>query len=294
METVAHWREAQDALGKGDTARAVACLEKVVAADPANVEAYRALGRILRLAGRPDDAAAWYRRCLDVAPGDAIATMGLVALGRAPAPSRLPNEVVLYVFDGNAESYEANMRSLGYSGPAVALDLLRKVVGAEDGSLDVLELGCGSGLFGPLARRFARRLVGVDLSPRMLALAAGKQVYDELIESELVEYLATAADKFDVVVAVNVLMYFGDLAPLAEGVARVLRSGGSFLFDVEKGEGPAPGFHVSGRYTHSRDLLERALLPRGFTFARFEEAAMRTERGVPVAALCCAARKNQD
>jgi predicted TPR repeat methyltransferase len=291
IETSVHWRDAQNALAKGDTALGIACLEKVVAADPANLEAYRALGRILRLAGRPDDAAAWYRRCLEIAPGDAIATMGLVALGRAPVPARLPNEVVLYVFDGNAESYEANMQSLGYSVPHTLLDILAAEVGAASGRLDVLELGCGSGLCGLLFRGFARRLVGVDLSPRMLALAAGKQAYDQLVEAELFEYLATAKETFDVVLAANVLIYFGELAPLVEGVARVLRPGGVFLFDVEKGDGPEPGFHVSGRYTHSRGLLEHILSPRGFTFARIQEAAMRTEQGAPVAALCCAARR---
>lgn len=291
IDAAEYWRQAQEALEKGDTGLAVACLENAVRQNPADPEAYRALGRILRFAGRPDEAAAWYRRCLEIAPADAVATMGLAALGRGPVPERLPNDVVLYVFDRNAGSYEANMRSLGYRTPEVLLGLLRAEGGAEGGSLDVLDLGCGSGWCGPLFRPFARRLVGVDLAPRMLAIAAGKHVYDELIQSEMLEYLARTAGGFDVVVAANVLIYFGDLASLADGVARVLRPGGRFLFDVEKGEGPEPGFHVGGRYTHSLAVLESALLSRGFAFGRIHETVMRTELGAPIAGLHCVVRR---
>lgn len=284
-------RQAREALEKGNNALAITCLENAVREDPADLETYRTLGRILRLAGRPGEAAAWYRQCLAIAPNDAIATMGLVALGQAPVPERLPDDVVLYVFDRNAGSNDANMRSLGYSAPEALLELLRADGGVEDSSLDVLDLGCGSGWCGPLFRPYARRLVGVDLSPRMLALAAEKRVYDELIQAEILEYLARPAGGSDVVIAANVLVYFGNLSSLAAGVARMLRPGGRFIFDVEKGEGPEPGFHVSGRYTHSLAVLEGALLPHGFTFSRMRETVMRTERGEPVAGLCCAVRR---
>ncbi len=291
IDTATCWRHAQEALKQGNSGMAVVWLGTAVRENPADLEAYRALGRILRLAGRPDEAASWYRRCLTIAPDDGVATMGLAALGQGPVPGRLPNDVVLYVFDRNAGSYEDNMRALGYSAPEDLLALLRAEGGAADGSLDVLDLGCGSGWCGPLLRPLARRLVGVDLSPRMLAIAAGKHVYDELIQAEMLEYLDRTACSFDVVIAANVLVYFGDLASLAQGVARMLRPGGRFIFDVEKGAGTEPRFHVNGRYTHSLAVLESAFQPRGFTFSKVNETVMRTEQGLPVAGLCCAVRR---
>jgi predicted TPR repeat methyltransferase len=285
-----HRRNAQKALENGNIGLAVAYLENAVREDPANLEVYRTLGRILRYVGRPDEAAHWYRRCLEVAPGDGVATMGLAAIGQGPVPERLPDDVVLYVFDRNAADYEANMRRLGYNAPDVLIGLLRAEGCVDDGSLDILDLGCGSGWCGPLLRPFARRLVGVDLSPRMLAIAAEKHVYDELIQAEILEYLARAGAGLDMIVAANVLVYFRDPASLAEGVARILRPGGRFLFDVEKGEGAEPAFHVSGRYTHSLAVLESALLPRGFTFTRVDEKVMRAEQGAPVAGLFCSVR----
>jgi len=290
-DTASHWQSAQAAFAQGDIALAIACIENVVRLNPGDLEAYRVLGRILRNEGRMDEAAAWYRRCLAIAPGDGVAAMGLAALGQAPAPERLPDDVVLYVFDRNADSYEGNMRSLRYNVPATLLALLRAEGGAQEGALDILDLGCGSGLCGPLFRPLARKLAGVDLSPRMLALAAGKQVYDELIQAEMLEYLARAPASCDLVVAANVFCYFADLAPLAQGISRVLRAGGRLLFDVEKGEGPEPSFQVNGRFTHSRAALERALLPAGFALSRVEETPMRVEGAKPVLGLYCLAQR---
>lgn len=291
-DTVAFWESARAAFAKRDIGLAIACIEDVVRQDPADLEAYRVLGRILRNEGRMDEAATWYRRCLAVAPDDGVAAMGLAALGKAPAPARLPDDVVLYVFDRSAESYEGNMRSLRYNVPETLLGLLRAESGVQEGTLDVLDLGCGSGLCGPLFRPLARKLVGVDLSPRMLAIAAGKQVYDELIQAEMLEYLARAPASSDLVVSANVFCYFADLAPLVQGIARVLRPGGRVLFDVEKGEGLEPSFQVSGRFTHSLAALERALLPCGFALNRVEETPMRIQAGKPVLGLYCLVQRS--
>ena len=290
-DTAAFWESARAAFAQRDFKLAIACIENVVRLNPADLEAYRILGRILRNEGRIEEAAAWYRRCLAVAPGDGVASMGLAALGKAPVPERLPDDVVLYVFDRSADSYESNMHSLGYNVPETLLGLLRAENGAQAGTLDVLDLGCGSGLCGPLFRPLARKLVGVDLSPRMLAIAKGKQVYDELIQAEMLEYLARAPASSDLVVSANVFCYFADLAPLVRGIARVLRADGQLLFDVEKGEGLEPGFHLSGRFTHSLAALERALLSSGLCFSRVQETPMRVEAGKPVLGLYCLARR---
>ncbi len=124
-----------------------------------------------------------------------------------------------------------------------------------------------------------------------IALAAGKQVYDELIQAEMLEYLARAPASCDLVVAANVFCYFADLAPLAQGIARVLRAGGRLLFDVEKGEGLEASFQVNGRFTHSLAAIERALQPAGFALSRVEETPMRVEGGKPVLGLYCLAQR---
>lgn len=49
-----------------------------------------------------------------------------------------------------------------------------------NGSLDILDLGCGTGLIGSWFKDYARKLVGVDVSPTMLDMATKKGCYHEL------------------------------------------------------------------------------------------------------------------
>ena len=94
-------RHSADALERGNLDLAVAYLQNALRQDPGDRETYHTLGRLLRMAGQGDGAAECYRACLDRFPGDSVARMGLAALGREPAPDRLPDEVLLYVFDRN-------------------------------------------------------------------------------------------------------------------------------------------------------------------------------------------------
>ena len=59
----------------------------------------------------------------------------------------------------------------------------RTRVSSRRRALDVLDAGCGTGLCGPLVAPYARRLVGVDLSARMLDAGRRRDsVYDELYQ----------------------------------------------------------------------------------------------------------------
>ena len=55
-----------------------------------------------------------------------------------------------------------------------------------------VDLGCGTGLMGPLLRPHTGCLCGVDLSQGMVQKARERGCYDELDVGELVEYLSAA------------------------------------------------------------------------------------------------------
>ena len=61
--------------------------------------------------------------------------------------------------------------TLDYRGPERIAELVSAVMGDRRG-LDILELGCGTGLCGIHLRPRAARLVGIDLSPEMVGLRA--------------------------------------------------------------------------------------------------------------------------
>jgi SAM-dependent methyltransferase len=101
--------------------------------------------------------------------------------------------------------------------------------------LDVLDLGCGDGSFARwCVEQGARRVVGVDLSQRMLALAA-ERTRDARISflRGAIEQVAFGPAAFDLVVSSYALHYVEDYAGVAACVFDWLRPGGSFVFSIE-------------------------------------------------------------
>ena len=205
-----------------------------------------------RLGGREEEATSSFRRCLELDPKHAEAEHLLSALRKNGAvPAAASREYVATVFDSAAERYDEHLvGKLGYRGP----ELLQAAVAAASPPARrnglILDLGVGTGLCGPwLASLSPERLVGVDLSPEMLAQAEARGMYDELLAADVIEslqddgLLVRNGEKASLVVAADVLVYLGPLQPLFVAVAQALGRDGLFAFTVEDCEGreePAP------------------------------------------------------
>ena len=152
----------------------------------------------------------------------------------------------------------------------------------------MLDAGCGTGLCGPLIEPYARRLVGVDLSARMLDQARARNVYDEVVKGELTAFLRDFHAAYDVIVSADTLCYFGPLDEVAAAAAEVLRPGGSLVFTVEEmiDGGSDAGYALSlhGRDEHARRYVERVLADANLR-SDITLAELRLEAGDPVAGL---------
>lgn len=98
-----------------------------------------------------------------------------------------------------------------------------------------LDLGCGAGaLAGRLREMGAARVVGIDISEKMLAKARAN-TNDRAIEFRRgdLENLDTGGERFDLAVSSLAFHYLPDFAALCRGVAGALEPGGSFVFSVE-------------------------------------------------------------
>jgi len=158
-------------------------------------------------------------------------------------------------------------------------------VPAPSAQHDIADLGCGTGLCGPLLKPWARSLVGCDLSAAMLARAAPRQVYDELLKAELVQFLAERPGAFDVLVSADTLIYFGELEPVFAAAQAALRSGGVFVFTLEALADESPtGYRLtqSGRFAHSLAALRARLAAAGFAVEAVVPVSPRHEGGRPV------------
>ena len=152
------------------------------------------------------------------------------------------------------------------------------------GPAAVLDLGCGTGLFGVEIAAAKSRLVGVDLSARMVDAAGNRGVYDELHAASIDTYLATHADRFDLVVATDVLVYIGALETMFAGVRSHLNAGGRFAFSTESPADLMDGFRLlpAGRYAHSPAYVRALAGANGFEVIAQEPAIIRTEANVPI------------
>jgi len=121
-------------------------------------------------------------------------------------------------------------------------------------------------------------------------------VYDELVHGELTAYLTACQRQFDLIVAADTIIYFGDLAPVMSAALAALRPGGLLVFTLEEAVDvePPEGFQLEphGRYTHRREYVASLLAPH-VTELSIERAELRHEGGVPVAGLVVRALKSR-
>ncbi len=98
----------------------------------------------------------------------------------------------------------------------------------------VADLGCGSGVFTDLLNRQGYKAVGLDLSPKLIALARSKYPKVEFLEGD-VEHLPFPDGSLDGVLLSGLVHHLPDPARCAGEVFRVLKSGGSFVaFDPNR------------------------------------------------------------
>ena len=118
-------------------------------------------------------------------------------------------------------------------------------------------------------------------------------VYDELIKSELTEYLREHNEGFDLIVSADALVYFGDLTGVIAALAGALRPNGIAVFTLERAVADRVDYHLElhGRYSHAQAYVERLLAFSGLQ-SKIIEAELRTEAGAPVPGLVVRAAKS--
>jgi len=287
---------ARDLEAKGDLAGAADLLMQAIELAPAYASAWFILAGLREKLSDRAGAIAAFEQARAADPQDRHgAALHLARLDARPAAA-MPEGYVRALFDEYAPRFDrALTEGLGYRAPEL---LFRAVEAAQAGTPmkfgSVLDLGCGTGLAALPFRPFSDWMVGVDLSGAMLAQARAKGLYDRLIESEALAFLAGEAAigaRYHLVLAADVFMYFDDLAPVLKAVARVLASPGRVAFSVETHQGSGVILRETLRYAHGDTHVRAALASAGLKPVSLDFAATRTEKGVAVPGLIVVAGK---
>ena len=264
---------------------ALLAYERALALDAQLGAAWTLRGHLLRQSGRLADASVCFNNAIACGEDAASHRYFLGALGLGALPESAPPEFVRGLFDEYAERFESDLvDTLRYRGHEQVCGPLATLHPAAFAS--ALDLGCGSGLAAPLLRPRVRRLAGIDLSPRMVERAAATRLYDELHVAELVSHLRATTARHDLVVACDVFIYLGNLAPVFAAVAPVLAQGGLFAFTVEAGDAEV-GYDLlpTLRYAHSEAYLRGLAQAHAFRVLRCERAPLREGRGAAITGL---------
>lgn len=143
-------------------------------------------------------------------------------------------------YDDWAGSYDTTLAEWEYRAPADAAATLASLLSP---AARVLDVGCGTGLFGEALRDHVDvTLHGLDISAPSLGRARGRG-YAHAVQHDLQKVpLPVQTDGVDAAASVGVLTYIGDAEPLLRDLCRCVKPGGAILFTQRDDLWEARGF----------------------------------------------------
>lgn len=258
---------------------AITSLEIAVALRPEYGAAHGNLGVLYLDQDRVGEAIACYRRLVELDHNAASARHILAAL-TGETTIVAPSSYIAELFDSFAAHFDERLLiDLEYRTPWELKSLLLADPDGPACFARLLDLGCGTGLVGEIFQEISTCRIGIDLSPKMVAAAAAKKVYDELVVAEIVSFLAQNQEPFDLIVAADVLIYVGELDRIFAALARGLAENGRILFSTEQMTGQGYQLRQSGRYAHAFSYIEAVAARHGLRILSAQSANIRKEKG---------------
>lgn len=276
----------------GDPSAALSTFSEILAETPRDKRAL--LGRIQAAMDLRDltSAMADSEALLSIEPENQVAKFwGELASG--VVPKTLPEDLVTDLYRDFAPNFDRYVvKMLGYQLPRQVAEMILQRY--PDRQLNLLDLGCGTGLLGACLGKIRGAMVGVDVSDAMLDQAQRHGVYDKFHRVNLVDALAETPNAlYDVITACDVFLYVGDLADCIFNAHRVLRSNGHLIFSCEatSNEEDQMALRPGPRFAHAKAHVELLCRNSGFDAVDVSDVVLRTERGQPVIGFVVVARK---
>jgi predicted TPR repeat methyltransferase len=153
-----------------------------------------------------------------------------------------------------------------------------RLLGQDAHFARVIDLGCGTGLAGIAFRALSGHLRGVDLSPRMIDQAKGRNIYDDLRVGDVITVLQEDQCRYDLFICADVFPYIGNVEALFSAVSAHSEAGALFAFSTEFCDGSDFVLQPSGRYAHAQGYLRTVADHHGFSVMTLRTENLRKQK----------------
>jgi 2-polyprenyl-3-methyl-5-hydroxy-6-metoxy-1,4-benzoquinol methylase len=140
-----------------------------------------------------------------------------------------------------------------------------------DKNVRILDIGCGDGNFVyHMQQSGYKNAAGIDVSAEQIEKGRAMGI-DNLHCGDLIEFLRTSREKYDVVIAKDVIEHFtrNEVFDILIEISRVLKEGGKFIMQVPNGQGYFYTSIFYGDYTHemayTESSIRQVMLNTGFS-----------------------------
>lgn len=177
------------------------------------------------------------------------------------------------LFDEFAPVYDKRMSDIQYN----ILDKIKELNPELKGN--ILDLGCGTGLAAEKLKTQSSQWTGVDISKKMIQLAAQKDLYKELFEEDISDFLEKNKLKFNFILCLDVVEYIKDFEKLLK-----LCFPSNLILSIEKAPENIESYQLSskGRYQHNPLYTTSLLNKIGYKNIQSHQLILRKENGKEV------------
>ena len=261
----------------GQIPDAIDTLEALIKDNPNDALLFNMIGGCYASVGQLDIAIKNYEKALAIKPDYAVPQHMLNAL-TGNTSTEPPKEYVKNLFDDYAERFDDSLiKQLGYKLPFLIKELILKLDPKRKIFEKVIDLGCGTGLTGKELRDISNNLTGIDISSNMVAKTRELDVYDHLIVGDIVDILSSSKEKYDLFIALDVLVYIGELTKIFKTVRNCCNKNALFIFSIESQLDDGYSLLKTGRYSHSENYILKTAFD-GFKLIESHEVSLRKEK----------------
>ncbi len=251
---------------------------EAVKINPDLFEGHVMFGNVLKEMGRFSDALDSYKKALAIDPQAGYVAHLVNALSGTTTQSA-PKSYISKVFDEYADHFEHHLvYVLQYKTPSILKKYFDQCDELNNKKFDrAVDLGCGTGLAGISFRNSVKYLLGIDLSSKMLDMAKEKNIYDSLVQGDIIEVLEAQNVNYDLFLCSDTFIYVGNLTQLFKTVSDKSNSNALFIFSTEHLEEGDFVLRKTGRYAQSYSYVMRLAQNNGFRLVRFSKENLRKD-----------------